>query len=85
MLYQRFNKRTAKAIQAMIAKLTPLRETRAGQDLIKESIERGIERGMEKREREIVLSMNAKGMTVDQIVDTTGISKKDILRHLAAE
>ena len=85
LLYQRFNKKTAKALQAMIAKLTPIKETRAGQDLIKEVMEEGMEKGMEIRQREIVLRMNAKGMTVEQIEDTTGISKEDILRHLAAE
>ena len=85
LLYQRFNKKTAKALQTMIAKLTPLKETRAGQDLIQESMEKGVEKGIEKGQREIVLRMNAKGMTVEQIEETTGIPKEGILRHLAAE
>ena len=65
----------------MIAQLTPIRETRVGKDLIQE----GLEEGQEKKEKEIVLRMNAGGMPVEQIESITGIPKEKILQHLAAE
>ena len=80
-LYQHFDSKTEKNIRAMIAKLTPLQETRAGKDLIQE----GYERGVEKREREIILSMNANGMTVEQIMKATDLPKGTVLGHLEAE
>ena len=75
-LYQRFNSKTNREIQSMIAKLTPLNETRAGQELI--------EQGIEQRNREIVMRMNAQGMDVEQIVSVMGIPKEKVLQHLAA-
>lgn len=80
-LYQHFDHKTEQEFKAMIAKLTPIQETRVGRDLI----EQGIEQGIEQRNREIVLRMNASGMDVDQIVSVTGIPKEAVLEHLAAE
>jgi len=48
LLMQRFKTRTWAEIRTMITELTPLEETRAGQDLIEKGIERGIEQGIEQ-------------------------------------
>jgi len=45
LLMQRFKTRTWAEIRTMITELTPLEETRAGQDLIEKGIERGRARG----------------------------------------
>ncbi len=54
---QRFKTKTRKEIRKMIAELTPLKETRVGQELYEEGIEKGIEKGIEEGERTMALRL----------------------------
>lgn len=55
------------------------------QQYIEEGRKEGIEEGIQTRDKEIVLRMNASGMSVEEIVSSTGISKADVLGHLSSD
>ena len=80
-LYQRLNQKTIQEIQAMIATLTPIKETRVGKDLINEGMVKGMEKGMVKERRGIVLRMKANGVEAGEIATLTGIPIEEVNRH----
>ena len=44
----------------------------------KKAIERGLERGRHEEAREITIKLKAKGMSIDEIVEITGLSIEEI-------
>lgn len=87
LLLQRFKTKTHEEIRTMIAELTPIKETRVGQELLEEGIERGIERGMErgiKRGMEkVIRAMAFKGKSASEISELTDVPIQQIERFLA--
>ena len=73
----------------MIAELTPIHETRVGQELIEEGRERGRQEGWQEGRREelakLVRRMAAKGRTLSEISEWTELSVEDIERILQSE
>ena len=55
------------------------------QQFIEEGREEGRNEGREETIKNIVLHMNARGKTVDQIVLETGIDQTSVLRYLASD
>ena len=77
-LYQRFDQKTSKEFQAMIATLTPLRETQVA----KEFIEEGRQEGRHEGHKEIVLNLWTNGMSPEQIAKSTGIPIAQVQDYL---
>ncbi|WP_152656823.1 hypothetical protein [Oceanobacillus sp. CFH 90083] len=48
------------------------------QEGIEEGIKKGIEEGIRKRDKEIVLELTAKGMSISQIAEIAKLSKDEI-------
>lgn len=77
----------------MIAELTPIHETRVGQELIEEGRERGRQEGRQEGWQEgrreelakLVRRMAAKGRTLSEISEWTELSVEDIERILQSE
>jgi len=65
----------------MIAELTPIQETRVGRELLKEGIERGIERGT----ADLIQRMAAKGKSPAEIAELTDFSLEAIEGFRASE
>jgi predicted transposase/invertase (TIGR01784 family) len=65
--------------------ISPKEVSQTAMTLAEQFIAEGIEQGIKKGRRDIVLKMNASGLDVDKIVSLTGISKEEVLQCLAAE
>lgn len=75
---QRFKTKSRKEIRAMIAELTPIKETRVGKELLEEGIERGIERGITEGATRLVQKMSEKGKTASEISELTDLPISEI-------
>lgn len=73
-LFQRFKTKSRKTIQAMIAELTPIKETRVGQELLKE----GMQKGREEERRLLVWNMQKNGMSIETISKAVNLSETEI-------
>ena len=71
------------AFQGMVKTLDSPPIEEATMTLAEQYKQEGIEQGIETKEREIVLHMNATGMDVDTIAQATGIPQPKVLQYLA--
>ncbi|MDF1814784.1 MAG: DUF2887 domain-containing protein [Verrucomicrobiales bacterium] len=89
LLLQRFKNKSLKEVRAMIAELTPLKETRAGKELFEEGIEEGKEKGIEEgaeKERQIFIrNMREAGLEPAEIAKLTKLAEAKIEEILEAD
>lgn len=74
LLLQRFKNKSRTEIRAMIAKLTPIKETVVGQELLQEGREEGRDQGKE----EVAVKMIKAGKSNEEITEFTSLSTASI-------
>jgi predicted transposase YdaD len=80
LLLQRFKNKSRKEIRAMIAELTPIHETRVGQELLDEGRKEGRKEGVAS----LIRRMAAKGRKPAEIAEWTDLPLEEIQRFLDA-
>ena len=81
LLLQRFKTKSRKEIKAMIAELTPIHETRVGQELLDE----GRKEGQKEGAASLIRRMAAKGRTPAEIAEWTDLPVEEIKSFLDAK
>ena len=80
LLLQKFKKITREEVQKMIEPLiSDIKKTRFYQEIAEEGREQGMEQGMVEEKREIAKALFKKQMSVQFIVEVTGLSKDEVL------
>jgi len=85
LLLQRFKTKSREEIRTMIAELTPIKETRVGQELLTEGIERGRQEGRQEGTANLVRRMAEKGRTPAEIAELTDLSLEAIEGFIASD
>lgn len=90
-LLQRFRDKSREEIRAMIAELTPIKETRVGKELLEEGLEQGREEGREEGRAKgleeglacLVRKLSEKGKSPTEIAELTDLPIEKIEGYLS--
>jgi len=85
LLLQRFKSKDLNEIREMIGELTPIHETRAGQQLLEEGLQKGLQEGRQEALAAMVRRMASKGRSPAEISEWTDLPIDEVERLLGAE